>query len=685
MEIQVIDLVVSLFFLSALVLIRKFRSPLKRRDVTSYRNISAGLVILNLVMVSRLYAANGMLQAVPFLSEPTFYQLCFWIGVITGMIFLVSGVSTWLPLAKQEQQGRHFQIQHLNFIKHIEQLIGVERRTPVILNKALQHMGEAYRLKRAAVYLCSYRRTNPFLLSTYGKDDMPESKLEEIAFHKKFKELLTSSNLNPADTVIHALPEGMTKPNLVLPVVVEEKVLAVFLLWESEESPLEREDYINLKIAAGIIARKIELEKLHGRHAMQKKQTQWLESFRQAVDWHKPLRDVIPGVAKWIAAMVPVDMLIFTVVYDEKNVKRITIGKDGTLLQEKGIDIASSTNFLERILSADRPVMIKDVHGKTHEPLDKMILKSGMKSVAAFRLGYGESMRGALVIASEQANRYSAREVELIRNVSPLLNQILAREISQHVHTLMDKRMEHITTFLAECARTTKLQDLFDRAAKLLMKELRTTLVRISTYEYDGSFLQSRALTTIRPMEKLTPPDGHMILSLMPYHTLVRETGRVMMINQEKTDKKIPEAEARQIGCDGLKSALLVPVTVQGQVLAVISLTEKRRWSRYQYTPSDVLFVRSIASGLALAIQLALGKKKKISLRHEEDIVPSPVPADPMIRGRIKSSLSSIIGSMEIIKSHTLQTERNLDQYFSIIDRSVKKIHDYVQQDHMLS
>jgi len=282
-----------------------------------------------------------------------------------------------------------------------------------------------------------------------------------------------------------------------------------------------------------------------------------------------------------------------------------------------------------------------------------------------------------MVVASKGTNRFTLREIELIEAAVPLLSHLVTEEVYRYKIGVNERRVDLINSFLADCGRVSSLQDLFEQAAALLSRELRTSMVRISTYEYDGAFLKSRALASMRPIEGLTPVDGHMILSLMPYHTLVRETGRLMMINQEQTDKKITEAEARQVCRPDLQSALLVPVTVGQETLVVISLAELRRWSRYQYNQSDVMFASLVASGLSLAIQLALGKKMKAPSRLEEDSIRPATLPDPVLKGRIKSSLSSILGSVEMIKSHNPNTDASLDRYLSIIDRSAQRINDY--------
>lgn len=677
MELQPIDLVVSLFFLSALILVARSRKRLTSEGTESYRYISSGLVILTLMVVSRLYSTIGAFHTIPLLNDPVFYRLIFWIGIITGLTMLVSGISNRLPLSQTHRKLDRERLRRLDFVKRVEQLVGVERRSPVILSKVLQYMVEHFGLREGAVYIYSRRRQKPVFLSSSGSTRISDTDLEKISFDVNFADDLSNKDSSGGNGIVTEVPSGITRPDLTLSVVAGGKLSALFLLWLSRKSSLEDDDRMNLKIAADIVGRKVELTKLQLGESFRERQVEWLQSFVAAVDRKKPVKENMSEIARWFTGMIPVELISFTVVYDEKNMQRFSVGEDGTLLSEKRVDVLSHHAFLKHVLDNETLLVVNDTDGKTSVPIDKMILGSGMKSLAAFRLGYGQRPEGAMVVASKEINRFSSREIELIEAAVPLLSHLVSEEVYRYKIGVGERRIDLTNGFLADCGRVSSLQDIFEQAVALLSRELRTSMVRISTYEYDGSFLKSRALASMRPIEGLTPVDGHMILSLMPYHTLVRETGRLMMINQEQTDKKITEAEARQVCRSDLQSALLVPVTIGQETLVVISLTELRRWSRYQYNQSDVLFASSVASGLSLAIQLALDEKTKAPSRLDESSIKPVTFSDPMLKGRIKSSLSSILGSVEMIKSHNPNTDASLERYLSIIDRSAQRINDY--------
>ncbi len=681
MEIPVADLVVAVFFLSALVLVARCRTQLSGESREGYRYISAGLVILTLMAVSSLYSKIGVFCSIPFLSDPVFYRLIFWIGTITGLTMLVSGMSRWLLLSRDYRKFDREKWRRLDFIKRVEQLVGVERRLPVILSKTLQYAAEHFDLRSGAVYIYSQGQQKPVFLCSCGLAPITDQELRTISFDENVADNLPENDSSPMDSIVIGVPASITRPDMTMPVAVNRKISAVFLLWQGEKSVLDVEDRINLKIAAGIISREVELQKRQLDESFRKQQADWLQSLVTAVDHRKPIKESILRISRWLTEVLHTELISFTITYEKKNTQRYSVSEDGALLNEKSVNDPSHRVFLNHVLDSDKLVVVNDVRAKTTVPVEKMILDSGMKSLVAFRLGYGQRTGGAVVIASRQANRFRAREIELINVAVPFLSHLVSEEIYRHHSSIHERRVALANSFLADCGCVVNLQDLFQQAATLLSKELRTSVVRISTYEYDGAFLKSRALVCLRPIEGLTPTDGHMILSLMPYHTLVRETGRLMMINQEHTDKKMAEAEAGQVFSADLKSALLIPITVGRQVLAVVSLAEMRRWTRYQYSPADVLFAGSVASGLSLAIQLALGKRSKTRPRLERNIAGSTVLHDPMLKSRIKSSLSSIMGSVEMIKSHKPDTITGLDRYLSIIDRSAQKINGFIFEE----
>ena len=101
MGVEVFDLWVTVMGLAALVLVARFRKLLRAEHRQSYDYIGAGLVILTLISLARMYYNLGVFGSLSFVSDPLFFRLITWIGIITGMTLTVSGVADWLPLSRE--------------------------------------------------------------------------------------------------------------------------------------------------------------------------------------------------------------------------------------------------------------------------------------------------------------------------------------------------------------------------------------------------------------------------------------------------------------------------------------------------------------------------------------------------------------------------------------------------------
>ncbi|MCK4606327.1 MAG: GAF domain-containing protein [candidate division Zixibacteria bacterium] len=665
------DLVVTLLLLCALVLIARFKDQIRADDTESYRYISGGLAILALVALSRVYSALGVFDQVAFVSDPLFYRLLSWIGIITGATFLVSGISHWFPLARANRKYDRKRIQRLELLKRLEQLVRVEGRLASVLSKSLEYMVDLYDLSFGAVYGFSPQTSVTGFVSASGDADAVLDDLKRIRFDEGLLQCGSDENRAAAPGCIGRLPSGLNPPALMLPLVAEGNVLGMFLLWTHKDDRCQDEARVNLKIAVDIIARQTALDSHLLADDRRLKQQLWRESVAGAIDHRKDIGEIVTGLARTVTELVPAD-LVSMVIADERYARRLSVGENGTLLNEKISDVRTLGGYIRRVLETGLPEVIDDVETMLGIDPDQLLARSNVRSWVAMPLKQGGKVKGVFVVASRQPGRYSAEDKESIRSIVPLLQNIVTEEIGRIDINRRERSVQVVDTFLADVARGCDLQKLFERATDLLSTELKCSCVRVSTFDYDGAFLSSRALTVQHPVQPTTPRDGHMVLSLMPYHRLVHDTGRMMLINQENTDKKISEAEAHQAFTSDVKSALLVPVKVGDRVPALIGLADTRVWDRYQYRDADLSLVTSIASVLGVAIGFNLSRKAGAADYRTE----SAASGDARLRSRVRSSLSGIMGSLEVIRSQQQPTGETLTRYLSIIDRSAQRINE---------
>jgi len=110
--------------------------------------------------------------------------------------------------------------------------------------------------------------------------------------------------------------------------------------------------------------------------------------------------------------------------------------------------------------------------------------------------------------------------------------------------------------------------------------------------------------------------------------------------------------------------------------VAVISLADSQPADEMESLEGEREFVEAVAA--ALSVSILLDYRREAAVLHRDTpsrLTATDVP-DGELRGQMKSALTGIFGSVELIKTSD-RPERNLEHYLSIIDRSARRISDY--------
>jgi len=89
-------------------------------------------------------------------------------------------------------------------------------------------------------------------------------------------------------------------------------------------------------------------------------------------------------------------------------------------------------------------------------------------------------------------------------------------------------------------------------------------------------------------------------------------------------------------------------------------------------------FVEAVASTLSLVIALCVVRRRTFARP-----TPQEVPAqDPEFKARLRSSLTGLLGSVEMLKTRLHEGEdASAERYLSIIDRSARRLDDFVKAE----
>ena len=678
MGLPFLDLLVALFFLLSLVVVARFRNEIRIHDAESYRFLSGGLTVLAIVALTRIYGGIGLFATIPFLSDPLFFKVISWIGIIMGATFVVSGVSTWLPLARVSHQMGLALVQRLELIKRVEQLVMVETRLPEVLCTTLDYMVELDGLSMGVVYSCPADTSKATLLSTSGPTAPEVAALHQIECTED--DFLRCDEMESSDTlnITRKLTPLMSPPTLVLPLIGGDRVYGAFLLWSSTKGlSNENEMRVNLKIAVDVIARKLDLDSHRTEAAIGNQSRRFQQDLDDTIDPTLELKENFVAMARLISSHLHVEHVSLAIRSGNGLVRRLTIGMGRTVLDEVGLDLRAENSHVGHVFESGETTLIANLEEATFLPISDLAVAGGIRSVLAMPVTHRGHRQAVLTIGSREIDAFDQRHQQALLSVMPTLSDLVLAD--EHSRTLREvqRRFSVVEGFLHEVGVMQDLQTAFQQAADLILSEIDCSMVRIATYNHDGVFLRSRAFAHDKTVRPTAPQDGHMIMSLMPLHRQVRDRGQILLIGAEE-DQSFMAAESSQAFFGEVQSAMLVPITVGNQVLAVIGVAKAHRSDLHRHRRIDILLARSIAGALSLAIQAELnrGPARK---RDENDQPKTSLPAS-RLRGQVNSSLSGILGSLEMIKAQQKPSDPELDKYLSIIDKSAHRIHEYVTQ-----
>ncbi len=600
---SVVDWLVVLFFLTALILVARFRRSMSAVDAPSYTQITVGLAILSLVALARLYAGLGAFDALPFLSEPLFFKLVSWIAIITGIMFLINGVSSWLPLARKLEAREAASRGAQNLIREIDQLIAVEHRMDPLLTNVLAHMVEALRLKGGAVYTISSTFSESRLVTAAGDIESFQPRLRDAHVDHRGWQRYVDGFSAESSGIITDLPITLGMPSLVLPVVVNERLRAVFVAWSGESTNLTTDDRLQLKLVADILARRMreELTQLKNRFLTQCTTLQ--DTVQNLMDTSGARPESLTLIARSLADVLPIDYLSLVLMHPTRSLcDRYSVGADHQLLTYRGMPWPGQNERLAQVMLSAGPTTT-ETHPDLPADLPAGFVPSGLHSVALAPIRAEGQPGGLLILGAERPRAFGRRTAALLAAVLPSLAQLVYSHARRQSDITWESRMSRLVGLSQHADRQTNTTAWLDRVAEFLSGDTGAEAVRISACEPGGRFLISRALRTSNLSPHMAPASESMILSLMPAHQEALADKRTLLLTDSELIARSSEAE-RQIVCSGdLRQLLIAPVILRGRSIGAVTVADSRSSDLFSI-PDNALSMVTAVTWLLSGIEM---------------------------------------------------------------------------------
>ena len=320
---------------------------------------------------------------------------------------------------------------------------------------------------------------------------------------------------------------------------------------------------------------------------------------------------------------------------------------------------------LHRVMSTARAVITPDLDmaGDDDEsdtvPWERRL---GMRSRLIVPICDGEKVLGTITLAHRRYARFSEYEMELTATVAAFL----APWMRQLVASRQANRTERALTFLRKL-ESSIFATLDDKAiASDASTVLDATGMRI--YRLDD---ENQTLVEVASSGRLPVGESPRQLSLssLPWHRLALASRRTQTIDQANPEAVMGTSEAGLAMDARMKTGCLVPIVADGRALGVIDVVERRHPDRNRIDSGSRLILETLASMLAQ--------------RWTESGTCPNADDSAALTDRLKAwsrqvvnPLTSIIGSVELIRHREAQLSPELIKYLTTIERSATRIHE---------
>lgn len=330
------------------------------------------------------------------------------------------------------------------------------------------------------------------------------------------------------------------------------------------------------------------------------------------------LEELLPKIPELVGRLIPFDA--FGVYFFRENRNELTMGY--SVGYPEGLDASHPTTdgVLGRVVTTQQPVVVGDV---TTDPLYISVVP-GMKSTLAVPLIHKSKSIGALNVLSREQDRYSERDVAILRQFGAHVATALVNARLFERQRLDAEAFETLAEIGREMAAVLDLDVLLSRIAQMAS--------RLVDYRTFGILLLNEATqeleikAAVKYGERVQLPTVRVGEGLVGYAALHREAVLAPDVSKDPRYIKVVE---------DVRSELVVPMLAKDRCIGVFDLESPELDA---FTKRDVEILRLLASQAAVAIENArlyeevsanearLERELKFATRVQGALLPTHLP-----------------------------------------------------------
>jgi len=675
------DLLFASVFVVVLLVLAGFKKRVFEKEQASFRRIVFGLMFLIGFSVIQLAGNQGFFFGWNYIGDEAGRKMVEAAAIVGGLIFLLSGVSSWLPSLARNNDNRRRLNKRYYALKMINEVIVQDKSIDKTYSEVAGQLTSYLGFRRCLAYKLSASREKLYLAGASGSNDGKIAAPKTIDLREvKIDSVMERGRTERLSGEICGWGND-SLPCLLIPIFDKNRIYGAYFCQAAENIEFD-DDLIDFASVIGTITGRYTAGRVaEKREAYHKQQQTAYERVNELSNLSASIRDILPGFFRVVKELTGAEYLsLATLDNSGENMIRYTIGSSGRMLLEKGVSRQTRGTDIFRVFKAGHPIIESELRSDDRGvESDGLLLSCGMRCKMLYPVKAMKKVVGVVTLGHSRPWHFSALHQRRLQGTSEALAGVISREQLKRTLEIKEDHMLRLQLMQRQMLEDFPAEKFFDQACDMLANRMKCTMARISLIDKGENNLISQACRSIRDTGHELRVGETIPLSLLPWHRMTRDARKLMLINQDDPESRMPPQESTSALIPNIKSAMLVPILLNDQVRGIISIGEARNWNRRAFNAGDLIFAKDMAAKCSVALRLKQLQLESERSRERMNQMPIEDGRESEIISRIKSPLTSIIGAVELLQRKG-QTDEFSSRYYNMILKSADRIKDFTEK-----
>jgi transcriptional regulator with GAF, ATPase, and Fis domain len=292
---------------------------------------------------------------------------------------------------------------------------------------------------------------------------------------------------------------------------------------------------------------------------------------------------------------------------------------------------------------------------------------------------------GALAVSLAGTYRFNLSEIIACEAVATVLSGVLLNERYQISMTEALDKIGAIKYSLETISETATAENELRELARVVVEKTPSTFCRIMLLDSERNKLQTAAIFQRRDLLWDDRSLSYLPLSELYAHRKVIATGRPLILGDDSKNLKMSEFEMNLLMPKGVSQCLIVPLTINGRTIGLMTVGENRSSSRNKLGSSELIFASLLAMNVSMHLwhkNLQKTLESTMSSNREAARKAQYYEAQSKNLGlvwglpsRINGPLAGILASCEYLQNAPGINKEEIEKFIGVISRNAEKIH----------